>query len=101
MKRIIILKVGTARFRWENHWINRSCLDFQTVESVGSFLTTSSQVHLDGTSVIVGYPHRIDICNFQGTVKNSIKIEESEGELLQLDECNKCIVLVRRMYFFG
>ena len=51
-------------------------------------------VYLDGNNVIVGYPRRIDICNFQGAVKNSIKVDDSEGELVHLDECNKCLIYV-------
>lgn len=58
----------------------------QSVEPVGVLVEMPSTImNLDKSSVFVGTPNRINICNHQGTVKNFIRIDESEGELLHME----------------
>jgi hypothetical protein len=63
------------------------------VESVGLIEMPSTIIHLDKSSVIVGTPSRINICNYQGNVKQFVKIDDSEGELSHMDVTDQILLL--------
>jgi hypothetical protein len=67
--------------------------NLQTVESVGLIEMPSTLIHLDKSSVIVGTLSRVNICNYQGNIKQFVKIDESEGELTQMDVTDQILLL--------
>jgi intraflagellar transport protein 140 len=67
--------------------------NLQNVESIGLIEMASTLIHLDKSSVIVGTSNRVNICNYQGNVKQFVKIDESEGELSHMDVTDGILLL--------
>lgn len=74
-------------------------LDLQSVESMGVIQMPSTIVCLDKTSVIIGNPNLVNICNYQGIIKQFVKIDESEGELSHMDVTDDQTLLIATSKF--
>lgn len=65
-----------------------------TIRAAGTFVTESPVLVLHEQSVYTTEPGKIQVRNFQGTVKQLISLTEQDGEPVLFDVCEKFLVVV-------
>ncbi|ORX82074.1 hypothetical protein BCR32DRAFT_327034 [Anaeromyces robustus] len=78
---------------WDGKIIEVSKFDRKTIESVGIIKSDSLIININDQELFIADGLKIDICNFQGTVKQSIVGLESEGEICSIHSANNYLVV--------
>ncbi|OUM64973.1 hypothetical protein PIROE2DRAFT_8117, partial [Piromyces sp. E2] len=79
---------------WDGKIIEVSKFDRKTIESVGIIKSDSLIININDQELFIVDGLKIDICNFQGTVKQSLVGLESEGEICSIHSANNFLVVV-------
>ncbi|ORX53869.1 WD40 repeat-like protein [Piromyces finnis] len=78
---------------WDGKIIEVSKFDRKTIESVGIIKSDSLIININDQDLYIADGLKIDICNFQGTVKQSLVGLENEGEICSIHSANNYLVV--------
>jgi intraflagellar transport protein 140 len=78
---------------WDGKIIEVSKFDRKTIESVGIIKSDAQIIDINDQELFIAEGLKLDICNFQGTVKQSIVGLESEGEICSIHSANNYLIV--------